>query len=604
MSSKKIIHYCWFGGKPLPKLAKKCIRSWEKYLPDYEIMRWDESNFDINITQFSKQAYEARKWAFVSDVARVYALKEYGGIYFDTDMLVTKNIDLLLKNEFFAGWESPEYVAVGVLACKNPNNEVIVDLVQKYEKLSFEGSDIYSVSIPILLTTLLKNKYGLKSIHWKNQKLKGGIYIYSRDYFYPLSYDYQDKMFTKNTCMIHYYDGSWISKPQQFLNKLYRIFGRGCMDFVVKVLSFTKKSLKKLLEILLYPFVRRRRAKRHLQYLKKREVEIVNELKHIPKGECIVIYNPNWLGTTYATKELFQYTIAIEEVYLWDYIERIAVMICDRKPKLVVFSAFAEGWENLARKIKEIDKKIEEHSAFPLFQRQKTIFYSKIIRLHKDGVVSSLGFVKKSMADFYNAKGYRAEFVMNNFTLKNKYKKPKSTNFTKIGLYASGDRWVKNFYNQLSAASLVKDSLVECIPISEKIYEIANMLKLNVVGNREPIEREILFGKMAENDINLYVTFVECAPMLPLESLELGVPCITGNNHHYWEGHELRKYLVVDQADNSMAIYEKIKYCLDNKEKIMELYKEWKREYDKKAKENLDNFTKVPDGIHRKIRNK
>ena len=90
---EKIIHYCWFGGKPLPKLAKKCIKSWKKFLPDFEIREWNETNFDINITKFSKQAYDAKKWAFVSDVARIYALKNYGGIYFDTDMIVTKNID-------------------------------------------------------------------------------------------------------------------------------------------------------------------------------------------------------------------------------------------------------------------------------------------------------------------------------------------------------------------------------------------------------------------------------------------------------------------------------------------------------------------------------
>ena len=92
---EKIIHYCWFGGKPLPKLAKKCIKSWKKFLPDFEIREWNETNFDINITKFSKQAYDAKKWAFVSDVARIYALKNYGGIYFDTDMIITKNIDRL-----------------------------------------------------------------------------------------------------------------------------------------------------------------------------------------------------------------------------------------------------------------------------------------------------------------------------------------------------------------------------------------------------------------------------------------------------------------------------------------------------------------------------
>ena len=102
----KIIHYCWFGDKPLPSLAKKCIKSWKKYLPGYEIMCWSEKNFDVNSTKFSKEAYENKYWAFVSDVARIYALKEYGGIYMDTDMMISKDVSNILESEFFVGWES------------------------------------------------------------------------------------------------------------------------------------------------------------------------------------------------------------------------------------------------------------------------------------------------------------------------------------------------------------------------------------------------------------------------------------------------------------------------------------------------------------------
>ena len=111
----KIIHYCWFGDKKLDKLALKCIKSWKKFLPDYEIMLWNEKNFDVNSTPFSKKAYEEGKWAFVSDVARIHALREYGGIYFDTDMMITKDVSEIVNKEFFAGWETKHNVAVGVL---------------------------------------------------------------------------------------------------------------------------------------------------------------------------------------------------------------------------------------------------------------------------------------------------------------------------------------------------------------------------------------------------------------------------------------------------------------------------------------------------------
>ena len=111
---EKIIHYCWFGGKPLPKLAKKCLKSWKKYLPDYKIMKWSEENVDLDECPFIRQAYDAKKYAFVADYVRTKALKEYGGIYFDTDMEVTKDISNLLNDNTFLGVEDTGYVAVGV----------------------------------------------------------------------------------------------------------------------------------------------------------------------------------------------------------------------------------------------------------------------------------------------------------------------------------------------------------------------------------------------------------------------------------------------------------------------------------------------------------
>ena len=99
----KYIHYCWFGGKKLSKLAKRCIRSWEKYLPDYKIIRWDESNVDLDECPFIREAYSEKKWAFVADYVRTKVLYEYGGIYFDTDMMIVKDIGFLLDKQSFIG---------------------------------------------------------------------------------------------------------------------------------------------------------------------------------------------------------------------------------------------------------------------------------------------------------------------------------------------------------------------------------------------------------------------------------------------------------------------------------------------------------------------
>ena len=102
----KKIHYCWFGGNPLPPLAVKCIESWKKYLPDYEIKEWNESNFDLNYNDYVREAYEAKKWAFITDVVRLYAMVTEGGIYMDTDVEVLKPLDELLQYDAVSGFES------------------------------------------------------------------------------------------------------------------------------------------------------------------------------------------------------------------------------------------------------------------------------------------------------------------------------------------------------------------------------------------------------------------------------------------------------------------------------------------------------------------
>lgn len=601
--SQKIIHYCWFGGKPLPKLAKKCIKSWKKYLPDYKIMRWDESNFDVNVTKFSQWAYKQKKWAFVSDVARIYALKEYGGIYFDTDMLVVNDIDFLLNDEVFAGWESKDFVAVGVLGVKKPHHPLIEDLWGKYQELSFvsEEKDMYSISIPHILTELLIHKYGLKFKYLKNQKLKNGICIYSRDYFYPLSFDHMDNMFTENTCMIHYYNASWVSSNQKLLIKLYRLVGSKKGEKIVSFILKVRDKVKKLIKLLLYPLVLLIRKIRHYFYLQKRVQEVSIRLDEIGDGDYIVIHNPDWIGVTNATQELFpKNTLALEEISFDSYLEKIAQLIINHRPRIVVFSGLAMGWQNLARKIKTLDKSIKLkviwHGGNSLnVESYDWAQLKEVFALYNEGVFSSIAFVKKSSAEFYQRRGYKTEFVMNNSSIKKKdfsldSSKTKNKKEVRIGLYGSSDRWVKNFYNQLSAASLVEGAVVDCIPLNHKTREFADIVKVNISGEGGTVSRKELLNRMGKNDINLYVTYSECAPMIPLESFELGVPCITGNNHHYWENSKLKDFVVVDKVDDPIAIYEKIMMCLENREEVLRLYSEWKEKYDKEVLKNIKNF--------------
>lgn len=599
---EKIIHYCWFGGKPLPKLAKKCIKSWKKYLPDFKIIEWNEKNFDVNVTKFSKQAFEAGKWAFVSDVARIYALKNFGGIYFDTDMIVKKNIDDLLNDEVFAGWESEYNVAVGVLYSKEKNHPLINELWKIYKEIDFDVNNMFSFSIPTLLSNILKNKYNLKFDHLHNQLLDSGIKIYARDYFYPISSDQTPNMFTDNTCMVHYYIGSWLSNNDIKRIKFQMIFGKKLGNFILNFLVKIKHLMKKVLKVLLYPIYTLKKNKDIQKACFLESNNISEQFSILEKNDYVVFYNKDWLGTQNATKELFDNTIGISEVFYDSILKTIYENIVERKINLVIFSAFAKGWDKLIKLIKNYDSnitiKVIWHGSHAMnVEPYDWEMFETMFKFYNENLIDSIGFVKKSMYDFYKLKGYNVELLLNTVHITDKllYNEDhlnKNSCGTKIGLYASGDRWVKNFYNQLAAASLFKNAEIDCIPLGEKSLKMARIFKIGLAGLNSPISHDALLKRLAKNDINFYVTFSECAPLIPLESLELGVPCITGNNHHYWKDTELEKYLIINENDNIIKIYEKAKYCLENKEHIIKLYQSWKKEYDKQSKKSVESFLK------------
>lgn len=592
----KIIHYCWFGDKPLPSLAKKCIRSWKKYLPDYQIMCWSEKNFDVNSTRFSKDAYENKKWAFVSDVARVYALKEYGGIYMDTDMMITKDVSGIVDKDFFVGWESELNVAVGVLGVKEKHHPVIEDLYDFYSHTALNTVDLFSQSIPRLLTSLLRKKYDLQNDHMNTQTLGDGIVVYARDYFYPISSDNSPDLFTDRTCMIHYYTGSWLPRSQRIRNRVHDLLGERFGDVFLDWAVSLKRTVRMTARLVLFPFVKKRRDSLMRQNV-NREIDSYSHLfESADSCDYIAFYNPNWMGTSIATKELFENTMPLEELAEEKTIEYLAEKLVARDYKLIIFSAFALGWNKLIISVHEknpdIAVKIIWHGSncMNIEAYDWEVFQQMFYLLNKQ-YITSIGFVKKSMYEFYKKKGYPVEFVMNTLSLDpEKYRGEEPAEERRIGVYASGDRWVKNFYNQLCAASLMDDVKVECTPLSTKTLLFADILHLEVIGEGKPMPREELLKKMSQNLLNLYVTFTECAPLIPLESLELGVPCLTGNNHHYWEGTELADYLIVDEADNVNKIYEKMERCIAEKDKILKLYREWKESYDVAAKENIERF--------------
>lgn len=244
--SSKIIHYCWFGPKPLSRLAKKCMKTWKEFLPDYEIMLWTEENFDFKQNNFVKEAYERKKWAFVADYARLKALEQYGGLYLDTDMKIIKDISNVLESECFIGVEDSGLAAAGVIWSKKPNNIFIKELIKKYdEQKSFDTTDIYAITIPRIITNIL-TPLGFEKNSDKIQTFfDGNLDVYPREYFYPLSYDYQSKQYTKNSCMVHMYDATWASKPEKA--KLF--FRRNNLKPLMKIVDICvsiKRHVKKI----------------------------------------------------------------------------------------------------------------------------------------------------------------------------------------------------------------------------------------------------------------------------------------------------------------------------------------------------------------------
>lgn len=595
---EKIIHYCWFGDKPLPKMAKKCIKSWKKYLPDYEIKQWNENNFDVNMNNFVKGAYKNKKWAFVSDCARTYALLNQGGIYFDTDMELKKDISFLLDKDFFIGREDSGYIAAGVIGVKEKNNKIIKQLMDRYNGFeSFDENKMYEFAIPKIITNILE-KYSKEVDENGIEIYDKSVYVYPREYFYPLSYNHQNNIFTDNTCMIHYYDASWTPNSEQFINKLHRKFGTKGGDRIYNFFHFFS-NIKKSIIGKIKNFINKKIFWASIHFhIEKRIKNLEEKMKKIKDGEYVVFQHPNWIGVGNVGKDNFEYIIEQKEVYTEKEAKKIAEVICNENKRLVIFNGFAIGWDNIAKEIKRINKniiiKVLWHGSHALLSEQYDwVAFNTIIDLYKAKIIDEFGLVKKSMYDFYQAKGFNVSFIMNSINIDNpeKYKTEKVDNGKiKIGLYSSGDRWVKNSFNQISAVALIENAVMDAIPINEKTKKMCEIFEIEYTGEEGNLKRDELLRRIANNDINLYVTFTECAPLIPLESLEVGVPCITGDNHHYFEGTELEKYLVVTKEDNIIEIKNKIVYALENKAKILELYKKWKLDYVKKAKKSIEDF--------------
>ncbi len=248
MSIPKIIHYCWFGGNNMPKKEKDCVNTWKKFFPEYEFKLWNENNFDYQGCNFAKQAYENKKFAFVSDYARAKVLYEYGGIYLDTDVKILKPFPKSDAPNGYMGFERKAFLGTAVLASV-PKNDRIKELMEYYENHDFiqkDGSYDNIANVSILTDIMKENNLVLGG----EKQQADGFDIFNREVFYPKKLSKTEFRVTDETCSIHMCTNSWMSEREKrrgnnkFWIEIVRPTLRGLRSLGIKIIG--KEKIRKL----------------------------------------------------------------------------------------------------------------------------------------------------------------------------------------------------------------------------------------------------------------------------------------------------------------------------------------------------------------------
>lgn len=248
----KTIHYCWFGHGKLPELAIKCIESWKKKLPDYKIIEWNEDNFDVNCNEYVKEAYNSKKYAFVSDYVRLYALYNEGGIYMDTDVEVLKSLDPFLNHKAFSGFENNNSIPTGIMASVAKNKWIKI-LLDEYSDIHFIKKDgtLDTTTNVTRITNKTKDNYKIKL----NDTLQdlGDVVFYPHEYFCPKDWETGIINITDKTYTIHHFNASWHSKKEkkQLAKKTTLINKYGLEVGNIKYKKYLKFT--KIINTFLYP---------------------------------------------------------------------------------------------------------------------------------------------------------------------------------------------------------------------------------------------------------------------------------------------------------------------------------------------------------------
>ena len=228
----RTIHFSWISGEKYPLLVNRCMRSWKKYAPDYEIICWDKNRFDINSLMFTKEAYQQKKWAFVADVQRLYALYHHGGIYLDSDVELFRPLDSLLNNNAFIGFEDDQLLSLGVLGSES-GHPWIKKLLDYYNDIPFVRDDGSFDTTPntFIVTRMTQEDLALQLVQ-SEQLLKHRVRVYPRTFFSPKDFKTGRVCISSDTYSIHHFSSSWMPLDARLFHK-YQRFKHG-MKFLMR----------------------------------------------------------------------------------------------------------------------------------------------------------------------------------------------------------------------------------------------------------------------------------------------------------------------------------------------------------------------------------
>lgn len=217
---EKKLHYCWFGNDAKPPLVNKCITTWQKHMPDFELREWNESNFDICVNDFVRGAYEDKNFAFVSDYARAVALYTCGGIYLDTDVEVLKSLKPFLNARFFAGFEEGGFVGTCVMGAQK-QLQLFEAYIEHYDQAAYRLPDgtKYKNTNVVLMTQLLEQRGFRRGDDYQERE---GLLLFPRTYFSPYDYINGAQYFSENSYAVHHFAQSWLPKSVRAKTKLKR----------------------------------------------------------------------------------------------------------------------------------------------------------------------------------------------------------------------------------------------------------------------------------------------------------------------------------------------------------------------------------------------